>query len=72
MKGARVVGPLPGELHIANTYRQLFMLRRVRAQVPNPCCASLAIRQLVLTGLLQAWSPLFRIVKDLARRHGFT
>ncbi|MGB8119743.1 MAG: hypothetical protein WCF56_13620 [Pseudolabrys sp.] len=50
----------------------LFMLRRVRAQVPKPCCASLAIRQLVLAGLLQAWSPLFRIVKDLARRHGFT
>ncbi|MGA7099334.1 MAG: substrate-binding domain-containing protein [Pseudolabrys sp.] len=72
VKGARVVGPLPGELHIANTYRQLFMLRRVRAQVPKPCCASLAIRQLVLAGLLQAWSPLFRIIKDLARRHGFT
>ncbi|MFZ1003493.1 MAG: substrate-binding domain-containing protein, partial [Pseudolabrys sp.] len=42
------------------------------SEVPEACCASLAIRQLVLAGLLQAWSPLFRIVKDLARRHGFT
>lgn len=46
--------------------------QRLSVRFPKPCCASLAIRQLVLAGLLQAWSPLFRIVKDLARRHGFT
>lgn len=72
VKGARVVGPLPGELHIANTYTAA-----IHARASSRSGAEALLRKLSDPTTRPRWiaaglETLFRIVKDLARRHGFT
>jgi molybdate transport system substrate-binding protein len=72
VKGARVVGPLPGELHIANTYTAA-----IHARASSRSGVEALLRKLSDPTTRPRWiaaglETLFRIVKDLARRHGFT
>ena len=64
VKGARVVGPLPGELHIANTYTAAIHARASSPHVPKPRCEA-SDPTTRAAGLLQAWRRFSGSLKTL-------